>query len=124
MATARIVLAQGLIDGVNRVFSAGVPYVAGSTVYILNGRLHSSKAARGPENDYGYTELDPDSGTIEVDIPPVDGDVVQIFFWDRLVAPPLPFARLIGTISAPATRLTGVLREVKPTRLVGVLKRC
>jgi hypothetical protein len=120
----RIVIAQGLIDGVNTVFRTGVPYVAGSTAYILNGRIHNQGLPRGPDNDYGYFESSPDSGEITVDIPPVDGDVVQIFFWDRIVAPPLPFARLIGTISVPAARLTGVIREVKPMRLVGVLKRC
>lgn len=135
MPNARIVLAQGLINGVNKVFATGVPYVAGSTAYILNGRVHNQHLLRGPDNDYGFIELDPDSGTIQVDNPPVDGDVVQIFFWDRVVSPPGPITRLTGTISLPATagglgappqsgRLTGVLREVLPMRLVGIIKRC
>jgi hypothetical protein len=121
MANARIVLAQGVIDGSNRVFGTGVPYVAGSTAYILNGRIHSPSIARGPDNDYGYSELDPASGTIEVDNAPVDGDVVQIFFWDRMVQPVSPVAQLTGIVRS-TTPLVGVAREPQTTRLSGIVR--
>ena len=128
---ARIVLAQGLIDGVNRVFQTGVPYVPGSTAYILNGRIHSLRLARGPENDYGYLETNPATGEITVDVPPDIDDVVQIFFWDWLVAPPPPITSLTGTIPTGAAgsstgggrqTLTGVIREPVPARLAGVVQ--
>jgi hypothetical protein len=130
MANARIVLAQGLIDGVNTIFSTSVPYVAGSTAYILNGRIHNKALARGPENDYGYIELSADAGTIQVDIPPETDDVVQIFFWDRLVTPPPPITVLVGTIptgpgggtSSSGRPLQGVIRDPAVTRLSGVLQ--
>lgn len=122
VANARIVLAQGLIDGANTVFRTGVPYVPGSTAYILNGRIHSLQAARGPENPYGYTESSPDSGEITVDEPPLDGDVVQIFFWDRLVVPVPAVTRLSGVIRE--TRLRGVVREPVVERLVGIIRKC
>ena len=125
MANARIVLAQGLIDGVNTVFATGVPYVAGSAAYILNGRIHNKALARGPENSFGYIELDPDAGTIQVDIPPETDDVVQIFFWDRLVTPPPPIAVLVGRLPAGSGTdqpLQGVIREPVVARLSGVLQ--
>jgi hypothetical protein len=120
MPNARIVLAQGAIDGVNTVFGCGQPYVAGSTAYILNGRIHNQTAARGPDNDYGFVELDPDGGTIQVDNPPVDGDVVQIFFWDRLVTPAPPITSLTGVVKTKQ-HLEGVAREDQPERLSGVV---
>jgi len=132
MANARIVLAQGVIDGVNRTFGTGVPFVPGSTAYILNGRIHNRALARGPDNDYGYIELDPNGGTIQVDIPPDIDDVVQIFFWDRLVTPPPPITVLTGTLPTGAggsgigggrQTLTGVIREPVPARLAGVVRR-
>jgi hypothetical protein len=129
MANARIVLAQGLIDGVNTIFSTGVPYVAGSTAYILNGRIHSQSLARGPDNDFGYIELDATAGTIQADLPPELDDVVQIFFWDRRVTPAPPITVLVGTIpsgsgggaSSSGQPLQGVIRTPEVTRLSGVM---
>jgi hypothetical protein len=121
MANARIVLAQGVIDGVNTVFATGVPYVPRSTAYVLNGRIHSLSLPRGPDNPFGYIELSPDSGTIQVDNPPDVDDVVQIFFWDRVVTPPPPITQLAGVVNAKG-RLTGVAREDKPARLAGLVR--
>lgn len=124
MANVRIVLAQGAVDGSNTIFATGVPYVPGTTAYILNGRIHSLTLARGVDNPYGYVELDPEGGTIQVDNPPEIDDVVQIFFWDRRVLPAPPVTRLTGTLrpaapssrtpcapSAPEQQLVGMLRE-------------
>jgi hypothetical protein len=121
MANARIVLAQGAIDGVNTVFSTGVPYVPGSTAYILNGRIHNQALQRGPDNDYGYIELSPDSGTIQVDNPPLHCDVVQIFFWDRRVTPPPPITQLTGVVHTKQ-QLEGIAREDQPERLSGIVQ--
>ena len=120
MPNARIVLAQGSIDGANTVFGTGVPYVPGSTAYILNGRIHNQQLARGPENDYGFVELDPNGGTIQVDNPPLVDDVVQIFFWDRLVAPAPVVQQLTGVVSK-VKRLQGVVQPIVPKRIVGVI---
>ncbi len=121
MTNVRIVLAQGLIDGSNRVFATGEPYVPGSTAYILNGRIHNLKAARGPDNDFGYIELDPDAGTIEVDNAPLLDDVVQIFFWSRVVIPAPAIDRLTGVVTTGG-RVQGVVREPTAERLVGVVR--
>lgn len=115
-------LAQGSVDGINRVFATGEPYVPGSTAYILNGRIHNRALPRGPDNDYGYIELDPASGTIQVDNPPRIDDVVQIFFWSRKVLPAPAVDRIVGVVSTPQ-RVQGVIREQVPTRLVGVVRR-
>ncbi len=122
MPNARIVLAQGVIDGVNCVFACGEPYVSGSVAYILNGRIHSAKSARGPENDFGFVELSPDAGTIQVDNAPVAGDVVQLFFWDRKVQPVPSVTHMAGILGADQ-KTTGVLREPTPERLIGVARR-
>jgi hypothetical protein len=126
MANARILLMHGLIDGVNKVFSTGVPYVPLSTAYILNGRIHNRL---GSDSDYGYVESNPDSGEITVDIAPMTDDVVQLFFWDRLVTPPPPITVLVGTIptgpgggtSSSGQPLQGVIRDPAVTRLSGVV---
>lgn len=121
MAYARIVLAQGLIDGVNTVFTTSEPYVAGSTAYIYNGRIHSSTLARGPDNAFGYIELDPDAGSIQVDIPPEEGDVVQIFYWSRRVLPAPIVERLAGTVIV-TTRVQGIVRTPMSLRLTGSIR--
>jgi len=118
MANTRIMLMQGLIDGSNRVFSTGVPYVLGSTAYILNGRIHNRL---GSDSDYGYVESNPDSGEITVDVAPLTDDVVQLFFWDRVVSPPSPIQQLTGVVVTGAT-LTGVAREPVVERLSGVVR--
>lgn len=123
MPNTRIVIARGAIDGVNTVFSTGEPYVAGSTAYILNGRIHNRLLPRGPDNDYGYIELSADAGTIQVDHPPLVDDVVQIFYWDRKVAPAPAVQVLTGTVSEGSrNRPQGVIREQVPTRLAGVVR--
>lgn len=121
MANARIVLAQGLINGVNKVFSTGIPYVLGSTAYILNGRIHNRAIPGGPDYEYGFTETNPDAGEITVDIAPLTDDVVQIFFWDRLVTPAPPITQLTGVVQT-STSLTGVARDPEVTRLSGVVR--
>ena len=121
MANARIVVAQGTIDGINTVFATGTPYVPGSAAYILNGRIHNQALQRGPDNDYGFVELSPDSGTIKVDNPPTSGDVVQIFFWDRLVTPAPLVQSLTGVVNTQ-TPLQGVAREPEVTKLTGVVR--
>jgi hypothetical protein len=121
MPNTRIVIARGAIDGVNTVFTTGTPYVPGSAAYILNGRIHNQALPRGPDNDYGFVELSPDSGTIQVDNPPVSGDVVQIFFWDRLVTPAPPVQSLTGVVNTK-TPLQGVAREPEVTKLTGVVR--
>lgn len=118
MPNTRIVVAQGTIDGVNTIFATGTPYVPGSTAYILNGRIHNQKTLDSP---FGYVELDPDLGTIQVANPPLLNDVVQIFFWDRIVTPPPPIQQLTGTVVAGATPIQGVVAEAMPTRLTGVV---
>ncbi len=120
MPNARIVVAQGTIDGANTVFACGEPYVPGSAAYILNGRIHNAQAARGPENAFGFFELSPDSGTIQVDNPPLVGDVVQIFFWDRKVVPAPAVTQLTGTV-ASGQRIQGSVRPVEPEQLTGVV---
>lgn len=124
MSNTRIVLAQGPIDGVNTVFGTGVAYRPGSTAYILNGRIHNQALARGPDNSYGFVELDAAGGTIQVDVPPDIDDVVQILFDDRRVVPAPPITRLVGVVKMGAddhARLVGVVREPAVTRLVGVV---
>ena len=118
MSNTRIVLAQGLINGVNKIFSTGVPYVPGSTAYILNGRIHNRL---GIDSDYGFAETNPDSGEITVDVAPLTDDVVQIFFWDRLVTPTPPISHLTGVVKA-GPDLTGVARDPVVTRLSGVVR--
>ena len=122
MPTVRIVIALGAIDGVNTVFATGTPYVPGSTAYILNGRVHNLHLAHGANNDYGYVELDPDAGTIQVDNPPELDDVVQIFFQDRIVVPAPAIDRIAAVLRTE--RLQGVVREPNPERLVGIIRKC
>lgn len=121
MPNTRIVIARGAIDGVNTVFSTGEPYVPGSTAYILNGRIHNRLLARGADNDYGYVELSADAGTIQVDNPPAIDDVVQIFYWDRKVAPTPEITRLAGVVTT-GQQVQGVAREQVPERLAGVVR--
>jgi hypothetical protein len=122
MPNVRIVVAQGAIDGVNTTFSTGVPYVPGSTAYILNGRIHNKALSGNADYGYGYVELDPDAGTIQVENPPLPGDLVQIFFWDRVVLPAPPVGQITGTVATgPGAPIQGTVRTVQPTRLVGVV---
>jgi len=114
MPNTRIVTAGGAIDGVNVKFYTPVPYVPGSTAYILNGRT------RRAELDDGYLETNPGTGEITVSEAPLSGDVVQIFFTDTAPSVSSPLEKISATLST-TTRLTGTLSEVKPLRITGVL---
>lgn len=113
MPNARIVTAYGAIDGVNVKFYTGVPYVPGSTVYILNGRTHR------PDYDDGHIESNAGTGEITVKEPPLDGDVVQIFFTDTAPTQSSPVEKLNGSLQSQPTRLTGNLRPAKPVVIQG-----
>lgn len=62
----------GPIDGVNTVFLLQYPFVPGTVVVFLNG------IAEVREFDDGFTEIGPD--TIQLKEPPLEGDVVQVFY--------------------------------------------
>jgi len=115
MPNARIVTAGGAIDGVNVKFYTPVPYVPGSTAYILNGRIHR------PDFDDGYVESNPGVGEITVNEAPLDGDVVQIFFTDTAPSIASPLEKISATLST-TTRLTGTLSQAKPVKITGILK--
>lgn len=115
MPNARIVTAYGAIDGVNVKFYVGVPYVPGSTIYILNGRLHR------PDYDDGHVESNPGIGEITAKEAPVDGDVVQVFFTDTAPTAASPIQSMGAMLKAAPEKLTSTLRPVKPTTLQGTV---
>ena len=115
MPNTRIVTAGGAIDGVNVKFYTPVPYVPGSTTYILNGRT------RRADLDDGYTESSPGTGEITVSEAPLPGDVVQIFFTDTAPSVSSPIEKLSAAVSVK-TQLTGTLKIVEPTKIIGILR--
>jgi hypothetical protein len=117
MPIAKIVLAGGLIDGSNTVFSTPEPYVPGSTAYILNGRIHSLSLS----DSFGYSESDPALGQITVDEAPLVDDVVQIFYWSPVVAP-LPTAAGATGIVTVRTRLVGVVGPPAVPSITGIIR--
>lgn len=116
MPNTRLVVAQGLINGLNRVFLTGEPYVSGSTAYILNGRIHSQGTL---DSRFGYVESNSDTGEITVNEAPVDGDVVLIYFQDRRVAP-VPKVQTIIGVTASSMPILGVVQSPAPTPILGV----
>lgn len=78
MSSPRFEVASGLIDGINTIFSASLPYTAGSTAVFLNGQL--KKAA----NDDGWIETVPASGIFQMKVAPKVGDVVEVFYLDTM----------------------------------------
>lgn len=66
----------GVVDGVNRVFTTSVTYVAGTFVFFLNGIAHQRT------DDDGWTETSPLLGTVTLNEAPVPGDVVRGFYLD------------------------------------------
>jgi len=115
MPNAKIVTAYGAIDGVNVKFFTGVPYVPGSTVYILNGRTHRA------DYDDGHVESNAGVGEITVKEAPLDGDVVQIFFTDTAPTPSSPIEKLNGELRSTPTRIGGSLRPARPVVIQGNL---
>jgi hypothetical protein len=115
MGIARIVLAQGLVNGSNRVFATGEPYVAGSVALIVNG-LVFNQLTPGT-----FTELSPEAGTIEAVTAPVIGDVVQLLYTNRKIVAPPAVTRLAGVVDEP-NKATGVVRPSAPERLSGVVR--
>lgn len=115
MPNARIVTAYGATDGVNVKFYAGVPYVPGSTVYILNGRTHR------PDYDDGHVESNPGTGEITVNEAPLDGDVVQLFFTDTAPTAVSPLQTMSATLKSTPEKLTGTLHPVKPATINGAI---
>jgi hypothetical protein len=121
MPNTRLTLARGTVDGTNILFYTPEPYVAGSTAYVLNGRVYSQFAARGISNPFGYAESNPDTGEIQVDFAPQPGDIVQIFFWDRQ---PTREAQVkeVEVIVAERQEIIGVVQEPVPDVIVGIVQ--
>ena len=94
MSVARFDVLSGTIDGANQVFTTPAPYAAGSTALFLNGQLKLDT------NDDGWVETDPATGVLTLKEAPLAGDVVQAFYLDLTVV--------------PTTKLTGVLRVLRP----------
>jgi len=65
-------IALGVVNGVNRDFSVGFDYVPGTTAVFLNG------LALRKDWDDGWEELG--KKKFRMKIPPLDGDVVQVFY--------------------------------------------
>jgi len=115
MGVSRIVLAQGLVDGSNRTFATGEPYVAGSVALIVNG-LVFNQLTLGT-----FTELSPDAGTVLLAVAPTIGSVVQLLYTNRKVVPLPEVTRLAGVVDEPNAAV-GVVRPPAPERLSGVVR--
>jgi hypothetical protein len=87
VALAHFEVGKGVINGLNRVFTVSLPYIGGTTAVFYNGQLK-----RRDYND-GWSETDPISGVVTLDIAPLIGDVVQVFYVDAL--PPAPGTQII-----------------------------
>lgn len=88
-------VASGVIDGVNTVFSVSAPYVPLSVNVFLNGQLKRKDFADG------WVETNPATGVITLGEPPIDGDVVQVFFVDGSPNQPsdvVEVCPLVGTL--------------------------
>jgi hypothetical protein len=72
MPKALVATAIGTVDGVNRDFQTGAPYLLGSTVVFLNGM------ALRRDWDNGWVELGSDK--IRMNEAPITGDALQIYF--------------------------------------------
>lgn len=111
MAIPRFEVAFGAIDGFNTVYSVSTGYRPASTAVFLNGQLK-----RADFTD-GWTETDPVAGVITLNEPPLEADVVQVFFTDSGtgVLPGEEVTPLRGTIKAAAD-LLGRLQPILELR--------
>jgi len=88
--------AVGVIDGVNVTFyTPTVPYTADSVRVYINGQL---------EDDVYLTEIDRNTGEVELEFPPIPGDIVQLFYLDESGGPVCPergrvYCPVVGTVS-------------------------
>lgn len=86
MGLPRIDNADGVVDGVNRVFAVPNPYVPGTLVAIVNGRQLDE------DLENGWAELDPAAGTFELKVAPSapqtapddPGDLVSAYYENAL----------------------------------------
>jgi hypothetical protein len=76
MATARIEIPTGEIDGVNTRFYVSTPYKVGSVQLFLNGQL------KVKEYDDGCVEISSVDRCVDTKEPPLPGDTVQFYFVD------------------------------------------
>lgn len=69
-------VAAGAVDGVNMTFVVSAPYRPNSVAAFLNGQLK--------RRDFvdGWVETSPATGVVTLNEPPIEGDVVQIFYID------------------------------------------
>lgn len=88
-------VASGVIDGVNTTFTISAPYVPLSVNVFLNGQLKRRDFADG------WTETNPAAGVITLAEPPIDGDVVQVFYVDaspNAASDTVEVCPLVGTL--------------------------
>jgi hypothetical protein len=88
---------DGSIDGVNTTFQTPTPYIEGTLAVFLNGQL------KRQDFEDGWQETNPGIGIFDLNIAPIDGDVVQTFYLTMVD---------VG-FRAEVVQLAASLREVK-----------
>lgn len=109
--------AQGLVDGVNVVFSTSVPYTSGTTAVFVDGVLRDPSAANG------WVESNPVLGQFTMKQAPILGQVVRVYYHDTSVSSVI--------VIEEVTSISGVVREsdtdgitatlVEATNIIGVI---
>lgn len=101
MALPHFEVAFGAINGTNVVFTVSTGYRPASTAVFLNGQLK-----RADFTD-GWAETNPSAGVVTLNEPPLDADVVQVFFTDdgTGVLPGEEVCAIRGTLKATADLL-------------------
>ena len=67
---------NGSIDGVNKTFTTDTPFVSGILRVIVNGQVYESD-----DDGYGWSEID--ESTIQMDVAPLESDLLQAFYQDK-----------------------------------------
>ena len=107
MAQPRFEVANGAIDGANRVFTLSTSYAPNTTAVFLNGKMQRRDWADG------WVETDPATGTVTLNEAPFVDDTVQVFFLDTSPAVFGEELTPIRGVLSPVDFLTGTL--VDPT---------
>lgn len=81
MSSPHFEVPTGAVDGTNVVFTTSVSYQLNSVIVVVNG-LSAQRTS-----DNGWIETDHVRGIVALKIPPVVGDILQIFFTDTTTAP-------------------------------------
>lgn len=106
--TGKFVQLEGTVDGVNKVFTtpSNEAYQAGSTMVLLRGIPRDVS-----DGDDGWTESDPGTGEVTLNVAPISGDNIFLHYTVEVSGAIEVEITPVDAVLTPLQRFSGIIED-------------